>query len=165
MEKTVLEQWKLTRCGLSEEKMPPDQQREMKRAFFGAWGQLLIYFSDDLPVENEEAAAKHMCDMLDEVEQFWVVENIAQNAINATKTPENLDKDGFFFINPYAYTGGAQGAVMLCRMNSQSRYAEFCYFVKGEWKPAKRVGQKQINEAARFRVTAKMEAMLRQEMP
>lgn len=38
----------LERCGISAITMPEDQHREMKRAFFGACGQLLILLRDEV---------------------------------------------------------------------------------------------------------------------
>jgi hypothetical protein len=70
-------QWKLflERCGVPENKMPEDQRREMKRVFFGACGQLLILLRDELgeyeEKRGEEAAAKILQNMLDQIEDFW----------------------------------------------------------------------------------------------
>jgi len=43
-------QWGLfcERCQVPENKMPEDQRREMKRAFYGACGQMLILLRDEL---------------------------------------------------------------------------------------------------------------------
>jgi hypothetical protein len=70
-------QWGLfcDRCGVPEHKMPADQRREMKRAFFGACGQLLILLRDELGdyevKHGEEAAAKILQRMLEQVGAFW----------------------------------------------------------------------------------------------
>jgi len=70
-------QWKLfcERCDIPEDKMPEDQKREMKRAFFGACGQMLILMRDELgdygDKYGDEAAAKVLQNMLDEVGEFW----------------------------------------------------------------------------------------------
>lgn len=65
----------LERCSLKEVKMPEDQRREMKRAFFGACGQLLILMKDELAdysdKEGDEAAANVLQNMLDQVGDFW----------------------------------------------------------------------------------------------
>ena len=73
-------QWSLflDRCDLREVKMPEDQRREMKRAFFGACGQLLILFRDELNDYGDKhgdiAAAHMMQNMLDQVGDFWQIE-------------------------------------------------------------------------------------------
>lgn len=69
-------QWKkyLERSGVSEEKMPEDQRREMKRAFFGACGQMLILLRDDVSIYPEAKAAGIMQKMLDQVGNFWQTE-------------------------------------------------------------------------------------------
>lgn len=36
-----------------------DQKREMKRAFFGAWGQALIHFRDEIAAQEEREAIDH----------------------------------------------------------------------------------------------------------
>jgi hypothetical protein len=70
-------QWNLfvERCDLGKINMPEDQRREMRRAFFGACGQLLILFKDELgdyiDKEGDEAGAKVMQNMLDQVSDFW----------------------------------------------------------------------------------------------
>lgn len=73
-------QWGLfvERCGLQENKMPEDQRREMKRAFFGACGQMLILMKDELGDYSDKygdaAAAGVLQNMLDQVSNFWKVE-------------------------------------------------------------------------------------------
>lgn len=70
-------QWHLfcERCGVPENKMPPDQRREMKRAFMGACGQLLILQRDELAEYadklGDEAAAKILQNMLKQVDDYW----------------------------------------------------------------------------------------------
>lgn len=65
----------LERCGISAILMPADQEREMRRAFFGACGQMLILLRDDLidydAKHGEEGAAMLMQNMLDQVSDFW----------------------------------------------------------------------------------------------
>lgn len=73
----ISHQWSLfcERCGVSENKMPEDQRREMKRAFFGACGQMLILLRDELgdygDKHGDEAAAKMMHNMLNQVADYW----------------------------------------------------------------------------------------------
>lgn len=70
-------QWGLfcERCQIPENKMPEDQRREMKRAFFGACGQMLILMKDELGDYGEKhgdyAAAEVLQNMLDQVGEFW----------------------------------------------------------------------------------------------
>lgn len=70
-------QWGLfcQRAGIPENKMPVDQRREMKRAFFGACGQMLILLKDELgdwsDKHGDEAAANVLQNMLDQVQSFW----------------------------------------------------------------------------------------------
>lgn len=65
----------LERCGISAITMPEDQHREMKRAFFGACGQLLILLRDEVgdygDKHGDAAAAYVMKDMVDQVSAFW----------------------------------------------------------------------------------------------
>jgi hypothetical protein len=65
----------LERCGISAILMPADQEREMKRAFFGACGQLLLVFRDELndyaDKKGEIEAAMVMQNMLDQVSDYW----------------------------------------------------------------------------------------------
>jgi hypothetical protein len=93
MQKVILSLWEqyLERCQIDQFKMPADQHREMKRAFFGAAGQVLIYMRDDVGAENEEKAAEVFQAMLDEVQVFWQIEMVtqdAQMAANSKAKPE-----------------------------------------------------------------------------
>lgn len=79
---TVARQWKefCERAGIPEDKMPQDQRREMRRAFFGAWGQALIHFRDEIgAVEEETKAVTIMEGQLKEVADFWLGEQQRQN--------------------------------------------------------------------------------------
>lgn len=55
--------------------MPEDQHREMKRAFMGACGQMLILLKDELgdwsDKHGDEAAANVLQNMLDQIFKFW----------------------------------------------------------------------------------------------
>lgn len=56
--------------------MKEDQIRETRRAFYGAWGQLLILLKDDLTqFEDEATAVDLMEDMTREVGAFWNSQN------------------------------------------------------------------------------------------
>lgn len=61
----------LERGGLKEGEMHPVQAVETKRAFFGAWGQLLLLLRDDMP-EDEDEAVKILERMQDQVVNFWL---------------------------------------------------------------------------------------------
>lgn len=65
----------LERCGISGITMPEDQHREMKRAFMGACGQMLILLRDDLGDYDDkygvEASSNVLQNMLDQVSDFW----------------------------------------------------------------------------------------------
>lgn len=69
-------QWELylERCRIKEENMPAIQVQETKRAFFGAWGQLLLLFRDDLSLLPEAEGIAALYSMLDQVTDFWVGE-------------------------------------------------------------------------------------------
>lgn len=70
----------LERCSVPDIKnMPADQYREMRRAFFGACGQMLILLRDDVSVYSEQKAASIMQDLLDQVGRFWESEMKNQN--------------------------------------------------------------------------------------
>lgn len=70
----------LDRCQIDRAKMPADQHREMKRAFFGAAGQLLVYMRDDIHAENEEQYIAIMQAMMEEIQVFWQIETVTQDA-------------------------------------------------------------------------------------
>jgi hypothetical protein len=81
MDFTILEQWKLFlgRCEVGESTMPEDQRREMKRAFFGACGQMLFLLRDNVSVFPELMAAKILEKMVKEIERFWNEEQFKQS--------------------------------------------------------------------------------------
>lgn len=74
-------QWKqyLNAAGLDEAKMPADQIRECKRAFVGAWGQLLLLQRDELSKFDENNAVIILQQMLTDVINFWNKEASRQN--------------------------------------------------------------------------------------
>lgn len=78
---TIKKQWDdfCKRAGIPEHKMQPDQKREMKRAFFGAWGQSLIHFRDEIGAQDENKAVAIMEGQLKEVADFWLAESNSQN--------------------------------------------------------------------------------------
>lgn len=74
-------QWNLfeQRCDLKAP-MPEDQRREMRRAFFGALGQLLILMRDDVGELSEEDGMAVFPDLLNQVKAFWDGETARQLA-------------------------------------------------------------------------------------
>lgn len=66
----------LTRVGLDKAKMHPNQLVEIKRAFMGAAGQLLVLFRDDIgSIPSEELAVLTMESLFTQVAEFWSKEN------------------------------------------------------------------------------------------
>lgn len=62
----------LEHAGLNEDKMTIQQNVETKRAFFGAFGQALLMFRDDLfGMESSTGLEATMNDMLEQVKDFW----------------------------------------------------------------------------------------------
>ncbi|SDS13193.1 hypothetical protein SAMN04487764_1526 [Gillisia sp. Hel1_33_143] len=58
--------------GLTENQMHPIQRQEIKRAFFGACGQMLVLFRDEISaIEDEDRAVLSMEDLVNQVEIFW----------------------------------------------------------------------------------------------
>lgn len=78
---TIEQQYQLylNKVGLSEKTMHPIQATETKRAFFGAAGQLIIYFRDGIGAMEEEQAIEAMEAMKSEVLNFW---NNETNRVN-----------------------------------------------------------------------------------
>lgn len=66
-------------AGVTEAQMIPIQKQEMKRAFMGGCGQLLVLMREDLAELEEEEGAKVLQDMLTEVTEFWLAEQKATN--------------------------------------------------------------------------------------
>jgi hypothetical protein len=65
--------------GLPEERMHAVQKIETKRAFMGACGQILILMRDEIGALPEQEACEIFSDLLNQVMQFWQVENKQQN--------------------------------------------------------------------------------------
>lgn len=64
-------QFYLKRVGLDEKKMGEDQRAEMRAAFFGAAGIMLILLRDDFLVMPPEARGKILSVMIDQVSVFF----------------------------------------------------------------------------------------------
>ena len=62
----------LKRVSLKEEKMHPEQKKQLREAFYGACGQMLILLRDDLgALENEEATIVYK-NMVQQVSNFFL---------------------------------------------------------------------------------------------
>lgn len=65
----------LQRAGISHLPKNSVQYSELRRAFMGAAGQLLIIFREEIgAIEDEDEAVDTMHDMLVQVNDFWVAE-------------------------------------------------------------------------------------------
>lgn len=64
----------LERVGMKERQMPLIQRKELKRAFMGACGQMLILLRDDLSELDENEAVDTLQNMHEQVSNFWLVE-------------------------------------------------------------------------------------------
>lgn len=73
----------LERCEVTKQQLSPIQYSEMKRAFFGAWGQLLILQREDLgdlaDLEGDDKAADILQDMMNQAVNFWLAEKGKEN--------------------------------------------------------------------------------------
>lgn len=61
----------LERVELKKETMNPGHYREIKRAFYGAFGQSLILGRDRLANFDFEIGARYLDSMMKEIETFW----------------------------------------------------------------------------------------------
>lgn len=77
----VGDQWKFFQLltQLPEEKMHPDQRREMKRAFYAGAGQILMLLRNHLPDLPEDVGVVKLEEMVDEIQHFWLNEQKTQN--------------------------------------------------------------------------------------
>jgi hypothetical protein len=62
----------LRRVKLKESEMHPFQRIETKRAFMGAWGQLIALMSNEIPVLPEKDAITVLETMTVQVSDFWL---------------------------------------------------------------------------------------------
>lgn len=56
---------------LDKRKVLPFQMREMRRAFYGAWGMKMISDRDQLTLFSEDDAVEILENQLDQVATFW----------------------------------------------------------------------------------------------
>ena len=69
----------LSRMGLSEQRMHPQQKIQLKQAFMGACGQMLMLLRDDVGALEENEAVKVMEGMISEVGNFFISETKRNN--------------------------------------------------------------------------------------
>ena len=69
----------LERCGLKENQLSFVQNQEMKRAFFGACGQILLVLRDDVSEFDEDKAVEIFSNMLNQVSDFFIKELNKEN--------------------------------------------------------------------------------------
>jgi hypothetical protein len=70
----------LQRVGLKESAMHPVQKRQIKQAFIGGIGQMLILLRDDVgAIEDEDEAVKVMESLLNQVGDYFLNINNQQN--------------------------------------------------------------------------------------
>jgi hypothetical protein len=61
----------LKRYGVHWEDLPPIQFREMKRAFYGAMGQMLMLYMNDIPQMPEKESTPKILWMRQQIFDFW----------------------------------------------------------------------------------------------
>ena len=63
----------LEKINLKESDMPPIQRSEMKKAFMGGVGTMLLIIRDEIPnAETEEDSIDMLQSLFDQVEKFWM---------------------------------------------------------------------------------------------
>ena len=62
----------LKRVALKECNMPPVQQKEMRRVFMGACGQMIFMLRDDVAALEEDEAIKVLEDMKNQVGDYFM---------------------------------------------------------------------------------------------
>lgn len=69
----------LQRMALSESTMHPQQKIQLRQAFFGASGQMLILLRDELSKLEEEKAMETLQDLINQVGNFFLAETNKMN--------------------------------------------------------------------------------------
>jgi hypothetical protein len=62
----------LKRVALNESQMHPEQKKQLRQAFYGACGQMLILLRDDLAALEENKAIDTMQKMLDQIGKYFI---------------------------------------------------------------------------------------------
>lgn len=68
----------LQRCGVTRADLPPDQYREMRRAFYGGLGQMFFLVTDDVVKLQGKTYVFALTSMRDQIQEFWDRETEAQ---------------------------------------------------------------------------------------
>jgi len=61
----------LKRVGVTEAQLLPVQYQEMKRAFFGALGQMFVFYRDVIPELSDDDAVVCFQDIGKQIQTFW----------------------------------------------------------------------------------------------
>lgn len=61
----------LQRVAMTEAQMGPVQRVEMRRTFYGAWGQALLCMRDDVAALSDDDAVNALSDMINQVADYW----------------------------------------------------------------------------------------------
>lgn len=61
--------------GLTEANMHPEQKRQLRQTFYGAWGQCLMCLRDDLSKYPEAEAVRKLESMSKQVQDFFNLHN------------------------------------------------------------------------------------------
>lgn len=71
---TIEEQYKLflQRMALHEDRMHPEQKKQLKETFFGAFGQAISVFRDEIGVLEENEAIEEMQSLWNQVGHFFM---------------------------------------------------------------------------------------------
>lgn len=69
----------LQRMGLNELEMHPQQKRQLKQTFYGAFGQCLVIMRDEITRLPEDQAIIECQDMFDQVGNFFLKETQKHN--------------------------------------------------------------------------------------
>ncbi len=69
----------LERVNLSEDKMHSEQSKQLRQAFMGACGQLIILLRDDMAALPEKEGVKIMEAMLNEIVDYFLTLSGKQN--------------------------------------------------------------------------------------
>lgn len=71
---TIEEQYQLylQRMGLSEDNMHPEQKKQLKNTFFGAFGQAISVFRDEITQLEDDKAVEAMQSLWEQVGHFFM---------------------------------------------------------------------------------------------
>lgn len=62
----------ITRMGLHEDKMHPMQRAQLRQAFFGGVGSLMVFLTDEVSTVPEEEGEVLMNALLRQVNEYWL---------------------------------------------------------------------------------------------